>query len=301
MIKARWLAWPLAACLVAACEKPAPPPAPAAEAAARAILTLSPHLAELTYAAGAGEQLVGTVEFSDFPPEARRLVRVGDAFRVDQEAIAGLRPDLVLAWRSGNPPETVRRLQSLGYRLIVLEPERLDDIAAQLERIGELAGTQAVAQPAAAQLRERLRVLRQRYSGARPVRAFVQLSARPYFTVTDRHFIGQGLVVCGGENVFGGLAGLTPSISVEAIVQAAPDVIVASAVGGVAAAESELAAWRDWPTLPAARDRHLYAIDADLLSRPGPRIFDGIERLCEILDEARATARPDPSAARAAR
>lgn len=288
MSRARWLALLLAACLAAGCGKPVSPPTPAADAPARAIVTLSPHLAELAFAAGAGGWLVGTVEFSDFPAEAGQLPRIGDAFRVDQEAIVGLRPDLVLAWRSGNPPETLRRLESLGYRVVALEPERLDDIAAQLDRIGELAGTQAVAGPAAAQFRERLAGLRARYRGARPLRTFVQLSARPFFTVTDRHFIGQGLAVCGGENVFGELGGATASVSVEAILQAAPEVIVASAVGGVAAAQADLGGWHDWPRLPAARDQHLYAIDADLLSRPGPRILDGIERLCAILDEVRA-------------
>lgn len=301
MNRTRWLVAPLAACLAIACEKPAPPASPAAGAAVRSIVTLSPHLAELTYAAGAGERLVGTVEFSDFPAEARQLPRVGDAFRVDYEAIAGLRPDVVLAWGSGNPPQTLHRLESLGYRITVIEPEQLEDIASQLELIGELAGTEAVAQPAAAQFRERLRGLRQRYSDARPLRAFVQLSARPYFTVTDRHFIGQGLAVCGGENVFGALSGITASVSVEAILEAAPEVIVASAVGGAAAVQAELAPWREWPGLPAARGGHLYAIDADLLSRPGPRILDGIERLCAILDEVRSGGAPAPSAARAAR
>lgn len=301
MNRARWLVAPLAACLAVACDKPAPPAPPAADAAVRTIVTLSPHLAELVFAAGAGDRLVGTVAFSDFPAGAQRVPRVGDAFRVDHEAIAGLRPDLVLAWRSGNPPETLHRLESLGYRVTVLEPEQLEDIAAHLERIGELAGTRAVAQPAAAEFRARLAGLRERFGSARPLRVLVQLSARPFFTVTDRHFIGQGLAVCGGENVFGALSGITASVSVEAILEAAPEVIVASAVGGPAAVQAELAPWREWPGLPAARGGHLYAIDADLLSRPGPRILDGIERLCAILDEVRSGGAPAPTAARAAR
>ena len=298
MTGSRWAALPLAAWLAVACEVPPPAAAPDNDTPARAIVTLSPHLAELVFAAGAGERLVGTVEFSDYPAAALQVPRVGDAFRVDYEAILGLRPDLILAWRSGNPPETTRRLKQLGYRVRTLEPERLEDIAAHLEDIGRLAGTQAVAGPAANRFRQRLAELRRHFRGAEPVRVFVQLSARPYFTVTDRHFLGQGMAVCGGANVFGDLTGLTASVSTEAILAAAPDAIIASDMGGQSAEEAGLAAWGEWPQLPAARAGNLFLLDADLLSRPGPRVLDGIERLCAVLDEARGRKAASSPAAR---
>lgn len=279
----------------AACSRDAPPaavPGEPADGPARRIVTLSPHLAELAYTAGAGDRLAGVVEFSDFPAPVATLPRVGDAFRVDYEAVAAIAPDLVLAWTSGNPPETVERLRGLGYRVVSLEPERLDDIAAHVERIGALAGTSGTADRAAAAFRVRLAALAAGAAGAPPLRVFVQLAAEPWFTVTDRHFLGQGLRLCGGRNVFGELPGLTAIVSLEAIVEAAPQAIVASDMG--AGRTAALAGWSRWRDVPAVRAGALYAVDADLLSRPSVRILDGIAELCGLLADARARAAGAP-------
>lgn len=270
--------------LLGACRQAVPPAAPA-PATAQRIVTLSPHLAELTYSAGAGDRLVGVVEFSDFPPPVRRLPRVGDAFRVDYEAVAALKPDLILAWTSGNPPETLERLRELGFPVVALEPTELADIGTQVAEIGRLAGTSAVADEVAAGFASRLKALRARAKDALPVRVFVELSQRPYYTITDRHFIGQGLLLCGGRNVFGSLPGLTAVVALESILEAAPDVIVASDVEG--AKDSPLAAWAQWTDLPAVKHGNLFLLNADLLSRPSVRILDGVAGLCAILDQAR--------------
>ena len=283
----RWLRPALLAGFIAACH-PAPPPAlpPSAPAAASRIVTLSPHLAELAYSAGAGDRLVGVVEFSDFPPPVAKLPRVGDAFRVDYEAVAALKPDLILAWTSGNPPETVQRLRDLGFRVVSLEPAGLADIGAEVAEIGALAGTAPAANVAAAQFESRLAALRAGAQGAAPLTVFVQLSERPYFTVTDQHFLGQGLRLCGGRNVFGTLPGLTAIVALESILEAAPAVIIASDMG--ATGDSPLAGWARWKNLPAVKRGNLYALNADLLSRPSMRILDGVAGLCAILDEARS-------------
>lgn len=279
----------LALLLAAACGRSSPPATShVSHAPAARIVTLAPHLAELAFAAGAGDRLVAVVEYSDYPPDVLQLPRVGDAFRVDYEAIAGLRPDLILGWASGNPPETLRRLDDLGYRVVTVEPVQLEDIAGHLEEIARLAGTSPQGDAAAADFRRRLSGLRERFQAAVPLRVFVQLLARPYFTVTDRHFLGQGLTVCGGTNVFGSLGGLTAVVSAEAVIEAAPQVIVASDVAGQTEEEAGLAWWRQWRQLPAVRAGNLYLLDADLLSRPGVRILDGIERLCTLLETARS-------------
>jgi iron complex transport system substrate-binding protein len=289
-----------AACLgllAASCGSPpavSPPAGPA-----RRIVTLAPHLAELLYSAGAGDRLVGVVEFTDYPEAARRLPRIGDAFHADYERIAELHPDLVLAWGSGTPPETLERLRSLGYRVVALEPASLEDVAAHLRVIGELAGTGVVAEQAAHDFSVRLETLRVRYRGASRLRVFAQLSNRPYVTITDRNFLGQAIELCGGDNVFGGLPGLTAVVTPEAVLSAAPQVIVASDVSsGNGASAEALAPWQRWPDVPAVRDGNLFLVDADLLSRPGVRILDGVEKICAALDRARAGRVPSGAAAR---
>lgn len=280
----RALALALMAALLAACA-PEPPPA-ATDAPARRIVTLAPHLAELVYAAGAGAHLVGTVEFSDHPPAARALHRVGDAFRIDLEALAGLRPDLILAWPSGNSPAAVDRLARLGYRVVPLEPGRLADVGDQIELIGRLAGTAEAAGRAAAGWRDGLAALRAESGGVHVGRVFYQISPQPLITVTRAHFIGEAIELCGGENVYADLPGLTAVVSAESVVAARPEVIVAAdytAGPGQPRSGTPLDAWRSWPALPAVRDGRLKLVDPDLMSVPGPRLLAGIRALCAAL------------------
>jgi iron complex transport system substrate-binding protein len=276
----------LLALLLAGCN---PPPAtpPAGNQPAKRIVALSPHLVELVFAAGAGQKLVGVVEFSDQPAEARALPRVGDAFRVDLEALAGTRPDLVLGWPSGNSPATLDRLRRLGYRVVDLEPRRLADIGDQIEAIGRLAGTGAESEKAAGLWRAGLADLQSRYQDAHPGRVFYQIAPQPLITVNREHFIGQAIELCGGENVFADVPGLTPVVSVESLVVAAPDVIVASDYTrgpGSPASGTPLDRWRSWAGLPAVASDRLYLIDPDLMSVPGPRLLTGITMLCAALN-----------------
>ena len=267
----------------------------AAHRPAARIVALSPHLTELVFAAGAGAKLVGVVEFSNHPPAAQALPRVGDAFHLDFEALAAVRPDLVLGWPSGNSPRTLDRLRRLGYRVVDLEPGRLDDLGAQIEAIGALAGTEAAARPAAAAWRSGLESLRTRYAAVPPVRVFYQVAPQPLITVTARHFIGQAIELCGGRNVFADVAGLSPVVGAEAVVAAAPEVIVASdftRVPGEVVTGSPLDRWRSWSRMPAVANGRLAVIDPDLMSVPGPRLLDGIARLCRAISPEVSAASP---------
>ena len=259
--------------LLAACGQKPPPPV-ATDQPAQRIVALSPHLTELAFAAGAGPKLVGVVEFSDYPVAARALPRVGDAFRLDLEALAGLAPDLILGWPSGNSPAALDRLRRLGYRVVELEPRRLGDIGDQLEVIGRLAGTEAQASQAAREFRDGLAALQARYADSRPGRVFYQIAPQPLLTVNREHFIGQAIEVCGGQNA-------------ESVVSRAPEAIVANDYTrgpGSPAAGTPLDRWRPWQTLPAVARERLFLMDPDLMSVPGPRLLAGITQLCALLN-----------------
>lgn len=276
----------LIALLATACAPASPPPASDTEPARR-IVALAPHLAELTVAAGAGAQLVGVVEFSNHPAAVRALPRVGDAFRIDLEALAALRPDLVLGWPSGNSPAALERLRRLGYRVVELEPRRLADVGDQIEAIGRLAGTAPAALESARGWREGLAALQVRYAGSRPGRVFYQVAPQPLITVTREHFIGEAIELCGGENIYAGVPGLTAVVSVESVIEAAPDAIVANDYTrgpGSPATGTPLDGWRSWSGLPAVAGGRLYVLDPDLMSVPGPRLLKGITQLCAALN-----------------
>jgi iron complex transport system substrate-binding protein len=253
---------------------------------ARRIVSLAPHVTELLYAAGAGNRLVGAVEYSDYPDDAKRIPRVGSGFGFDMEAIVAMQPDLVIAWQSGNPSWQVARLSGLGVPVFVTEPRRLDDVAGLLERLGRLAGTEAVAAKVAGDFRRQRAQLRARYSGHPRVGVFYQVIDVSLLTVNGQHLINDVIDLCGGWNVFSDLPALTPRVDVESVLQKNPDVLLASGHAPLWPAWRER--WRAWPAFAAAARGNLFFIPPDLIHRHSPRILQGAEQVCAALEKARA-------------
>lgn len=248
------------------------------------IVSLAPHLTELAYAAGAGDALVGTVEYSDYPQAARELPRVGDGWRVDTERLLALRPDLVLAWASGTPEDTIRRLESLDLRVATIPTYRLADVPAALRSIGRIAGTLAVAEPAAAAFETEMERLRARYSRQRTLSVFIQIDDEPLYTVSRRHVISEVVELCGGRNVFADLAQVAPPVAVEAVLARDPQVVLSTDD----TISNPAAYWRRWPSLAAVRRGTIYSMPADTLARSTPRLVEGVWATCEALRDARA-------------
>ena len=252
---------------------------------AQRIVSLAPHITELLFAVGAGAAVVGTSEFSDYPEAARAIPRVGGGGGLDLEAILALRPDLVIAWESGNPAGQARRLQQLGLPVFFSEPSRMEDIISSLERFGQLTGRQEAARVQAAAFADRLEALRQRYSSQDAVSVYYQIWDQPLMTVNGRHIVSDVIRLCGGRNVFADLPTLAPQIDREAVLAANPDVIVVGDAAGEPA--TSLAAWERWPELKAVHQRHLYTIQRELLVRHTPRLLEGAGQLCRLLEGVR--------------
>lgn len=248
------------------------------------VVSLAPNLTELAYAAGAGDTLVGTVEYSDYPDAARALPRVGDAWRVDSERVLELRPDLVLAWSSGTPGDTVTRLESLGLRVVSIPTFRLADVATALRTIGKIAGTSAVADASATAFDAEVRRLRSDHTGAPTVRVFIEIDDEPLYTVNGRHIISEVVELCGGQNIFDGLPQLAPPVSLEAVLALDPQVILST---DDTIADPQ-ALWRRWTRIAAVRDGAVYSMSSDTLTRATPRLADGARQVCAALDDARA-------------
>lgn len=252
---------------------------------ARRIISLAPHVTESLFAVGAGERIVGTVEYSNYPQAARKIARVGGYSRLDLETIVALKPDLVIVWESGNIKAHVDKLRAMGLTLYLTEPKRIDDVTSTLERFAELAGSGEAGRRTVADLRRRLDVLRQNYSRKPPVRTFYQIWKEPLSTVGGKQIISSVISLCGGDNVFGRLETLAPVVSVEAVIAANPEVIIAS---GMDEARPEwLADWRRWTSITAVARDNLFFIHPDLIQRHTPRLLDGAERLCQQLETAR--------------
>lgn len=267
-----------------------------AKPAAR-IVTLAPHAAELVYAAGAGERIVGVIKGTDFPPPVRERPVVGDVTAIDLERIVALEPDLVVTWPWTTPAQ-VAWLRARGVAVFEADARTIDGIATDIERLGVLAGTDTPARDAANAFRLRVARLARAGRVVPRLRVFYQVSDVPLFTLGGQHLVTQAMAACGGDNVFAALSIPAPQVGVEAVLAADPQVIVAGTAG--AKRPDWLDAWKRWPALDAVRHHHLLTVDADLLHRPGPRFVDGVQQLCDALARARGAVAAEPYNGRAA-
>lgn len=252
---------------------------------ARRIVSLAPHLTEDLFAIGAGAQIVGAVSYSDYPAAANQIPRVGGYNGFDLERIRALKPDLIVAWQSGNPQSQLAQVEALGIPVFIDDSRRLLHVPGVLERLGVLVGQQAKANGAAAQFRQRLAALEARHAGKRTVRVFFQVWDRPLMTVNREQIISDAMRVCGAVNVFGDLPSLVPTVDEEAVLAANPEMIATSAVAG--SKHDGLERWRRWPRLVAVQRQQLLVLPKDLLERMGPRLMDGTEALCNAVEKAR--------------
>ncbi len=251
---------------------------------AQRIISLAPSLTELLYAAGAGAQVIGVSEYSDFPPEASRLPVIGRYDLLNMEAIVALAPDLIVAWRSGNPRSAVQSLIELGLNVYVAEPTTIASIADHIERFATLAGTLPSGMAAAKDFREQLTRLSDTYQGRTSVSVFYQVWNEPLISVGGNELINDIIRLCGGSNIFDDL-GLAPKVSEEAVLLRNPQVIIAS--GMDAARPAWLDDWLRWPQLRAVANDDLYFVPPDLVQRHSLRVLSGTQQTCEHIEKAR--------------
>jgi iron complex transport system substrate-binding protein len=267
--------------LFACTETPPPDPPPAVYAR---IVSLAPNLTELVYAAGAGDTLVGVSAYSDYPAAALELPIIGDAFTVDQEQLALLQPDALLVWESGIPEHVVEDFRRVGYQVEIIRSRGLLDVALALRRIGELTGHEVQANAAADAFLADLDGLRERYQNEAAVSVFYQVYQRPLYTINGEHYVSELIEVCGGRNIFADLDSLAPAVSVEAVIERNPEVMLASTDAG----DGAFREWQRWPSLKAVSAKNQFIMPADEIGRATPRLIGAGEALCEALHTARS-------------
>jgi iron complex transport system substrate-binding protein len=250
---------------------------------AQRIIALAPHVTEMLFAAGGAEHIVGVVTYSDFPEAAKKIPSVGDNRQVDMERVIAMKPDLIVVWMHGSSERQIDTLRQLNIPIFHSEPQKLDGIADSLLRLGQLMGTETVAQAAAADLRRQLAALAKQYANRTPVRMFYQVWDKPLYTLNGTHIVSDAIRLCGGENIFAKLKVTAPVVSVEAVLQEDPEAIFGTAeknYGGVGL-------WKPYKTMKAVRNDNLFTLNGELLNRAGPRMVAGTAALCEKLELAR--------------
>lgn len=257
----------------------------------RRIVSLAPGPTAMLLAAGAGSQLVATIEYSGQPASEDRLPKIGAASAVDIERLIAVRPDVVVVWPDGNNPAQIANIERLGIPVYRQEAVTLGSIGESLRRLGRLTGTNAVADRAANALEEKLASLRKEYGNVkRPPTVLLEVWNRPLYTVGGRELMSDALRVCGTRNVFADLPERAPAIGIGAVIARNPDIIIAAAPPGMGA--SWLAEWKRFPFLQAVKTGRLLAFEDQRLSRLGPGIIDATASLCREIGALES--RPGP-------
>ncbi len=255
------------------------------KAPAKRVVSLAPHTTELLFAAGAGEHIVGTVTYSDYPAAAKSIPRVGDHHLIDIERLISMKPDLLVVWLHGSSARQLDALKRLGIPVFYSEPRKLADIPNTLEQLGKATGTEQFAQQSGRQLRDGLAQLEKTYGNRPRVRVFYQVWHRPLYTLGGVHIVSDAIRVCGGENIFQSLKVSAPTVSIESVLLENPEVIVHAYRPDKP--DKSLEPWRAYPTITAVERNNLFDIDADLINRAGPRMIEGAASLCAHMEEAR--------------
>ena len=251
---------------------------------AQRVVSTAPHITELLFAAGGGERVVGTMSYSDYPEAAKRIPVIGSDATIDMERLVALRPDLLVVWQTGNTERQLAQLKSLGIPIFYSEPKKLEEVATSLTRLGQLLGTDATAQAAARDYRQKIGKLSATYAQRPQVKVFYQIWEKPLFTLNGEHIVSDALRVCGGRNVFAGLKVTAPSVSAEAVLKENPEAILG---GERHDAQSGINIWKPYKGLLAVQRDNLFMLDSELLVRATPRIADGMAVLCDKLETAR--------------
>ncbi|MEE3663804.1 vitamin B12 ABC transporter substrate-binding protein BtuF [Brenneria sp. g21c3] len=249
----------------------------AANALPQRVISLAPHATELAYAAGMGTQLAAVSSWSDYPPEARKLEQVASWQGINLERILTLKPDLILAWREGNPQRPLEQLANFGIPVVYLDAKTLDDIPAMLKTLAQYSSHPEQAEQNAAALRRQLAELQSRYADNHPLRVFMQFGAHPLFTSAKGTLQSQVVSLCGAQNIFSDSTVPWPQVSREQVLMRKPQAIIISGSADDIAATQ--AFWQPQLSVPTI------AVNEDWFNRSGPRLLLAAQQICRQLAE----------------
>lgn len=249
------------------------------------IIALSPHIVEMLYDIGAGEQIIGTTTFADYPEQAKNIPIVGNYLRLQIEKIIYLQPDYIIAWRNGSPSDDLARLEQLGFTIIDSQPNSFEDIAKEMRQFGQLTGHEVQAEIKAQQLLSELENITKQYKNKTPITVFYELWSRPLTTVAKGSWPQQFLDICKAKNPFEQADASYPQVNIEKVLLTPLQIIIQPL--SVNQTDREGFNWQDWPVIPAVANKQIIQPNADAMHRMTMRSLTELKKLCTSIDETR--------------
>ncbi len=245
------------------------------------IVSLAPNLTEIVYAVGAGDHLVGDTEYCDYPAEAKKVAKIGDTMHPSIERIISLKPQIVLVSTASQLEAFTKQLDQQQIAVYVTNPQSLDDIFRSIQTLGDLFGEPDRAAKLIADLRRRADAAEAATKQTKPVKVFYQLSGEPLYTIGRESYLTDLVRRAGGISATADVPGAFPRFSDEAALAAKPEAIILPTGGSMGTANAKIAA--PLKNSPAALNNRIYKINDDYLSRPGPRLIEGLEEMARAL------------------
>jgi len=247
------------------------------------VVALAPSITEIVFALQRQDRLKGVTTYSDFPPEAAKLPKVGSYVHLDLERIVALKPDLCIAIKDGNPRAVAQRLDSLKIPVYAVDPKNLETVMQTILQIGELLKAEQKANLLVKDMRSRILRIKSLVSKTthRP-RVFYQIGISPIVSIGTHTFMHELIVLAGGINLAQGPVAY-PRFSREQVLALAPEVFIITSMARMAVFEQVKAEWSRWPNMPAVRNNRIFLEDSNLFDRPTPRLVDGLELLVRLI------------------
>lgn len=249
------------------------------------IIALAPHIVEMLYEVGAGDLIIGTTDHADFPEQAKEIPRVGNYAKLSIEQILSLDPDLIIAWRTGNPSDDLARLEKMGIKIVYSEPEKLEDVAKEIQAFAKIANAEAQGKVVADAYLARLAKIKAQYQDKTPIKVFFEMWSRPLTTVANNSWPQQQLAICKADNPFIKSATDYPQINIELVVLKAPEIIIQPTSEGHR--NKDMVNWQQWPQMPAVKANAFLRPNADKIYRMTSRVLDELSLLCQGIDRYR--------------
>ena len=250
------------------------------------IIALAPHIVEMLFDIGAGEQIVAATEHADYPLAAQKIPRIGNSLRIQLERVIELQPDLIIAWKSGNPSDDLARIKQLGFNVVYSQPDTFNDVAKELRLLGKLSGHSEQAEQVASKFLADLAKIKQQYGQKQQLTGFYEVWSRPLTTIAKGSWPQQFLDICSIDNPFYQADARYPQVNIEQILQTNADIIIQPLSENQTAKEGYT--WEQWPILPAVKHNQIIKLDADVVHRMTTRSLNALSDLCQQADKSRA-------------
>lgn len=253
----------------------------------RRIVSLAPSVTETLFALGAGDLLVGICSFCDFPQDVERIARVGSYAMPNVEAIVAQSPDVVIGVPP-NSPEVMAALQRTGLRVIVVQVDTIAQVEEAIRTIAREADRVAAGEQLLVTMRQQMAAIQARLIDAPQRRVLMLVGQNPLIAVGNGIFLDELISLARGVNIASVTGQRWPRLSLEFAIAHQPEVIIDGSMGSEEKnKEQRLGVWRNFPALPAVKEKRVYGRYSDSLLRPGPRLAEGFEEIARFIHPER--------------